>query len=807
MTDVRQRPAHGLTAAQVRERVAAGQANDVPRRSSRSVTEIVRANVFTRFNALIGTLFVLVLIFGQWQDGLFGGIIIANSAIGVIQELRAKRTLDRLAVVGETPVRVVRDGEPAELEQQEVVLGDLIMLGGGDKIVVDGTVAGSQGLEVDESLLTGEADAVRKVPGDEVKSGSFVVAGGGTFTAEKVGREAYAARLVEEASRFSLSHSELMAGINTFLKYVTWLIIPTTILLFISQFRSTDGFSDAIVGAVAGVVTMIPEGLVLMTSIAFAVGVVRLGRRQCLVQELPAIEGLARVDVLCVDKTGTLTEPGMDLDEITVLDEELPARQALAAMAAGDPDPNATMRAVKEGLDEPDPGWKVTETIPFSSARKWSGVAFDGHGSWVFGAADVLLGPDDPGRRRAEELGSTGLRVLALARVPDDSLAAPDRLDVTAKVRKAAPGGFEAGPDGEVAETVRPAALIVLRQRIRAEAPKTLEYFAEQGVAVKVISGDNPVSVGAIARSLNLPKAEHPVDARTLPADTEAMAQVLEDNSVFGRVDPQQKRAMVKALQSRGHTVAMTGDGVNDVLALKDADLGISMGSGSGATRAVAQIVLLDNSFATLPYVVGEGRRVLGNIERVANLFLTKTVYSIILAVLVGLVHVRFPFLPRHLTMISSLTIGIPAFFLALAPNLERARSGFVPRVLRFAVPAGLACGLATFAGYYLAAEYTRSPFSANSSTATLALFFLALWVLALIARPWNWWRLGLVIAMGSAFLIVLAVPWLRDFFALRPDNVRNDLTALAIAAGAAVLLTLTLRWDKWTTKPRDSSD
>ncbi|MFP3969057.1 HAD-IC family P-type ATPase [Actinomadura fulvescens] len=784
MTDVRQSPAPGLTAAQVRERVAAHQTNDVPRRSSRSAADIVRANVLTRFNALIGTLFVLVMIFGEWQDGLFGGIILANSAIGVIQELRAKRTLDRLAVVGETPVKVRRDGELAELEQREVVLGDLIVLGTGDRIVVDGTVAASQGLEVDESLLTGEADPVHKAPGDKVMSGSFVVAGGGTFTAEKVGREAYAARLVEEASQFSLSHSELMAGINRFLKYVTWLIIPTAVLLFASQLGSADTTGEAIVGAVAGVVTMIPEGLVLMTSIAFAVGVVRLGRRRCLVQELPAIEGLARVDVLCVDKTGTLTEPGMDLDEIIVLDDDLPARPALAATADADPDPNATMLAVREGLDEPAPGWEVTETVPFSSARKWSGVAFDGHGTWLFGAADVLLEPGAPGRRRAEELGSTGLRVLVLARVPDGALASPDR---------------KTGP-------VRPAALVVLRQRIRAEAPKTLEYFAEQGVAVKVISGDNPASVGAIARSLNLPKAERPVDARTLPGDLAAMADVLEDNSVFGRVGPQQKRAMVKALQSRGHTVAMTGDGVNDVLALKDADLGVSMGSGSGATRAVAQIVLLDNSFATLPYVVGEGRRVLGNIERVANLFLTKTVYSIILAVLVGLVHIRFPFLPRHLTLISSLTIGIPAFFLALAPNLERARSGFVPRVLRFAVPAGLACGIATFAGYYLATEYTRSPFAENSSTATLALFLLTLWVLALIARPWNWWRLGLVAAMGAAFLIVLAVPWLREFFALRPDNVRNDVTALAIAAGAGVLLTVALRWDKWLTRLRDPS-
>ncbi|MFC4910814.1 HAD-IC family P-type ATPase [Actinomadura gamaensis] len=861
MTDVEQAARGGLSDAQVRERVAAGQVNDVPRRTSRSVGEIVRANVLTRFNALIGSLFVLVMLFGEWQDGLFGGIIVANSAIGVVQELRAKRTLDRLAVIGEAPVRVVRDGTARDVRQHEVVRDDLIALGTGDKIVVDGPVVASSGLEVDESLLTGEADPVHKRAGDELKSGSFVVAGSGTFTAAKVGRDAYAARLTEEASRFTLTRSELMEGINRFLKYVTWLIIPVAILLFASQFRSAGGVSNAVVGAVAGVVTMIPEGLVLMTSIAFAVGVVRLGRRQALVQELPAIEGLARVDVLCVDKTGTLTEPGMDFDHLVPLDtppptapaphapdaqapktqepdtqapgaQELDARvpgaqapdtqapdartpgaqapdaqgagpadaqgadaresgaqgagaqgasggrgageRALAALAYADPDPNATMQAVKDGLDVPDPGWRREDAVPFSSARKWSGARFEGHGSWVFGAADVLLGPDDPARAKAEELGSTGLRVLALARVPDGAFADPDRLDV--------------------ASTARPALLIVLRQRVRPDAEETLAYFAKQDVTVKVISGDNPVSVGAIATSLGLPDAEHPVDARTLPSDIGDMAEVLEHNSVFGRVTPQQKRDMVAALQAGGHTVAMTGDGVNDVLALKDSDLGIAMGSGSDATRAVAQIVLLDNRFATLPHVVGEGRRVLGNIERVANLFLTKTVYSIILSVLVGLMHVRFPFLPRHLTLISSLTIGVPAFFLALAPNSERARPGFVPRVLRFAVPAGLACGVATFAGYWIATRNPESSFEEDSSSASLSLFLLALWVLVLIARPWNWWRLGLVGAMGAAFLIVLAVPWLRHFFALRPDSLGNDLDALVIAGVAGVLLTLVLK-------------
>ena len=797
-TDDDPMPSSGLTAQQVRERLEAGLTNDVPRRSSRSVGEVVRGNVLTRFNALIGSMFALVMVFGPWQDGLFGGIIVANSTIGVIQELRAKRTLDRLAVVGRAPVRVRRDGVVRELPRPQIVLDDLIVLAPGDRVVVDGEVTASSGLEVDESLLTGEADPVHKTVGEQVRSGSFVVSGSGEFTATRVGRRAYAAQLEEEASRFSLTHSELMTGINRFLRYVTWVVVPTAVLLFVSQFRSAGGVRAAVVGAVAGVVTMVPEGLVLMTSVAFAVGVVRLGRRGCLVQELPAIEGLARVDVLCVDKTGTLTEPGMDLADIVLLREDAPVRSVLAALTAADPHPNATARAVAEGLGTADPGWTVTATVPFSSARKWSGAEFAEHGAWALGAADVLLAADDPGRQRAEALGASGARILALAELPAGLLArATDGAD---------------GADGaEVTASARPVALVVLRQRLRADARATLRYFAEQGVTVKVISGDNPVSVGAIAHTLGLAGASAPVDARTLPEDPERMADVLDAHSVFGRVGPQQKRAMVKALKSRGHTVAMTGDGVNDVLAIKDADLGVSMGSGSSATRAVAQVVLLDDSFASLPHVVAEGRRVLGNIERVANLFLTKTVYAILLSVLVGLLRVRFPFLPRHLTLISTLTIGVPAFFLALAPNAERARSGFVPRVLRFAVPAGICCGTATFAGYYLATRSSGTSFEDDSSSASFALFVLALWVLALVARPWNWWRLGLVAVMGGSFLVVLAVPWLRDFFALRPANLLQDVTALTIAGLAGVLLTVVLRRDVRLTRllrrPADDGD
>ncbi|WP_171165203.1 HAD-IC family P-type ATPase [Streptomyces sp. I05A-00742] len=769
----------GLTAGEVAERVARGEVNDVPVRSSRSVTEIVRANVLTRFNAIIGVLFLIILVVGPIQDGLFGFVIVANTAIGILQELRAKKTLDSLAVIGEAKPTVRRDGESVALGTGEIVLGDVIELGPGDKCVVDGEVLETDGLEIDESLLTGEADPVLKKTGDQVMSGSFVVAGGGAFTATKVGREAYAAQLAEEASRFTLVHSELRTGISRILKYVTWMMIPTAIGLIISQLVVQEhDWREAVRRMVAGIVPMVPEGLVLLTSVAFAIGVIRLGNKQCLVQELPAIEGLARVDVVCLDKTGTLTEGGMDVSDLRLLadTEEAYVRQVLGALGESDPRPNASLQAIADAYPDGE-GWRCTGSLPFSSARKYSGAALDGpggdSGTWLLGAPDVLLREGDRALAEVEELNAQGLRVLLLARSDRE-------LD-----------------DPQVANGVRPTALVVLEQRLRPDAGDTLRYFAEQKVAAKVISGDNAVSVGAVAAKLGLPRAESPVDARKLPAEREDMGKVLDEGSVFGRVSPQQKRDMVGALQSRGHTVAMTGDGVNDVLALKDADIGVAMGAGSEATRAVAQIVLLNNSFASLPSVVAEGRRVIGNITRVATLFLTKTVYSVLLAVLVVCTRVPYPFLPRHLTLLSTLTIGVPAFFLALAPNKERAKPNFVRRVMRYSVPAGLIAGAATFATYLLARHHYSGAgaLDAETSAATLTLFLISMWVLAIIARPYTWWRILLVAAMGVAFLVVLGVPWLQRFFALKLVGTTLPWAAVGIAAASALVLEIAWRW------------
>ncbi|MFJ2234416.1 cation-translocating P-type ATPase [Streptomyces sp. NPDC087859] len=767
-------PATGLSAAEVAERIANGQVNDVPVRSSRSMADIVRANVFTRFNAIIGVLWLIMLFVAPFQDSLFGYVIIANTGIGIIQEWRAKKTLDSLAVIGEARPTVRRDGVALEVSTSDIVLDDLIEIGPGDKAVVDGVCVEADGLEIDESLLTGEADPVVKQPGDEVMSGSFVVAGGGAFRATKVGREAYAAQLAEEASRFTLVHSELRSGISTILKYVTWMMIPAATGLVITQLvvKSND-LKESIARTVGGIVPMVPEGLVLLTSVAFAIGVIRLGRKQCLVQELPAIEGLARVDTVCLDKTGTLTEGGMDVTELRPLNgsDESYVRKVLGALGESDPRPNASLQAIIDAYPDAE-DWRCTESLPFSSARKYSGATLsEGNGessTWLLGAPDVLLAADDPALAETERLNEQGLRVLLLTRAVRD-LSEP-----------------------EVAQGSRATALVVLEQRLRPDAADTLRYFAEQNVRAKVISGDNAVSVGAVAGKLGLTGAT--VDARALPTDKEGMAKALDEGTVFGRVTPQQKRDMVGALQSHGHTVAMTGDGVNDVLALKDADIGVSMGSGSEATRAVAQIVLLNNSFATLPSVVAEGRRVIGNITRVATLFLVKTVYSVLLAVLVVCWQVEYPFLPRHLTLLSTLTIGVPAFFLALAPNTERAKPHFVRRVMRYAIPGGLLAGIATFVTYLIARHhYTgEGALDAETSVATLTLFLISMWVLAIIARPYTWWRAALVASMGAGFLLVLVVPWLQDFFALKLVGVTMPWIAVGISVVAAAVLELT---------------
>jgi cation-transporting P-type ATPase E len=757
--------AGGLSSAEVAERVARGQTNAVELTTTRSVAQIVRANVFTRFNALLGGMLAIIIVVGPVQDALFGFVLIANALIGIVQELRAKRTLDRLTLLTAPRARVVRDGAATDLAVTDVVLDDLLVLQPGFQVVVDGEVVDGEGLEIDESLLTGEADPVEKDAGDEVRSGSFVAAGSGTYRATAVGPDAYAVRLARDARRFAVTRSELIDGINRILTWVTWAIVPTATLLFISQLRNASDWRHAVAGAVAGTVAMVPEGLVLLTSLAFAVAAVRLARRRVLVKELPAVEGLARVDVLCIDKTGTLTEGKLEVASVEAVAgaSDAEAAELLAALAANDPAPNSTMRAIVERAGAAPAGWTPSGSVPFSSARKWSAVAFAERGTVLLGAPDVLLARADGSSsvaERAEALAAEGHRVVLLARADAPAVSS------------------EGLPDG-----LRPVALVILGDRIRPSAEQTLRYFAEQEVRVKVISGDDPRTVGAIATRLGLEGGDRPFDARELPDDAGELAAVLEDRSVFGRVTPEQKRAMVQALQGAGHVVAMTGDGVNDALALKDADIGVAMGSGSEATRGVAQLVLLDSDFDALPPVVAEGRRVLGNIERTSGLYLTKTVYAMLLSLAVGVVGFAFPFLPRHLTLVGALTIGIPSFFLALAPNTDRFRPGFVGRVLRFAVPAGTLAAIAVFIAYAVVREEPGVTLLEARTAAVMVLTWIGLLVLSICAAPLNAWKLALIGAMAGLFLLAMVLPVTQEFFALQTPPLIVWLAAFGIAA------------------------
>jgi cation-transporting P-type ATPase E len=758
-----QTPPSGLSSAEVAERRSRGLANTEPEHTSRSVAHILRANILTRFNFILGVLLAVILAVGEPQDALFGIVLVTNALIGIAQELRAKLTLDRLAVLSAPRVRVVRDGTPREIAVGELVSGDLVTVRTGDQLVADGVVRDSAGLQADESLLTGESEPVAKQAGASLLSGSFVVAGGGDYQATGVGAEAYARKLAAEARRFAQVRSELVEGINRILRYVTWAIPPVALLLVISQLHSHENVRDTVAGTVAALVGMIPQGLVLLTSIAFGVAAITLARRQVLVQQLPAVEGLARVDVVCLDKTGTLTDGTVEFDRLIRLGDDTLAGPALGALA-DDENRNATLAAIGLAFPPPD-GWARQAAVPFSSARKWSAASFAGHGTWVLGAPEMVL-PDDQQAllSQAAGLAATGRRVLVLAR---------------------APGSL----DGEsLPDDLRAVALILLAERLRPDAAETIAFFAAQDVSIKVISGDSPRTVGAVAARAGVPHADDPVDARRLPDDPGALGQALAERSVFGRVTPHQKQAMVKALQARGHTVAMTGDGVNDVLALKLADIGIAMASGASATKAVAELVLLDGRFATLPGVVAEGRRVTANIERVANLFVTKTVWATLLAVAAGVLLLPYPFLPRHLTIIDTLTIGVPSFFLALGPNTRRYIPGFTGRVLRFAIPAGTIVAAATFAAFAVA-DAVGLPLVQRRTAATLVALLLGLCVLVLQAMPLTWRRIVLVSAVLAGFVLLFPVRVVRNFYALElPRDVLAE-TLLIGALGIGAML------------------
>jgi cation-transporting ATPase E len=789
--------APGLTAAEVAERVAAGRTNAFEADTSRTWGSIVRANVFTLFNAIVFACFAALLLLGRWQDALFGLAAIFNALIGCYQEIRAKVALDRLALLNAPRARVRRDGVEAEIAPADVVQDDVLVLRAGDQVPADATALDGQGLQVDESMLTGESDPVDKHPGDDLLSGSIVVGGRGDARATNVGADSYANQFAGEARRFSLVRSELRRGVNRVLAWVAWGIGPVALLVTNAQVQVQGGWEQALadgswqqaaVDSIAVITAMIPLGLVLLTSITFAVGAARLAREKVLVQELPAVEGLARVDTVCLDKTGTLTYGDIAFDAEHPLDADVPGwREALGWFGAA-ADANATARSLASRYPAAPQRVSARE-IPFSSRRKWSAVSFAGEpGTWVLGAPTMVF-PDAATRAvawsgpRAEngeasladaviELASTGSRTILLA-------SSPTPLDDASVAGESLPPGLD------------PVVLLTLRERVREDAAQTLAYFAAQGVDVKVISGDDPHTVAAIARELGLDVAAG-VDARTLPEDAGALADELEQHTVFGRVTPDQKKGIVTALQARGHVVAMTGDGVNDALAIKQADIGIAMNSGSAATKAVARLVLLDGRFSRLPGVVAEGRKVIANMERVSMLFLTKTAYATTIAILFGLMIMEIPFLPRQLSITDGLTIGIPAFFLALLPNAQRYIPGFLRRSLSFAIPAGITIGLALTVFSRIAGHLWEVPIEEIRTGSTIIVAILGIWVLALISLPLTWIKAAILAGMVGGLVVILNVPLAVDFFDLAWPREEALVLIGGLCAGAIVLIGIT---------------
>ena len=804
--------ATGLTPKEVVQRIESGQSNAVKTSTSRSVQDIVRANVFTLFNGIIFAAMVLVLITGSWRDAVFGFVIIINTGIGIVTELRAKRTLDKLSILVASEFLVHRDGRDVEVPHNEIVLDDLLWIRAGEQVPADGQIIQTWGLELDESMLTGESRTVRHKVGEQVYSGATAVSGMALVKVNAVGSHSYAATLTAQAKVYKKTVSDLNKGINTILKFMTFLVVPLCILLILSQIHTVGGWGtalstgewrQAVVSAVAGVVGMIPEGLVLLTSLNFAVAAMRLARHNTLVQELESVETLARVDALNLDKTGTITDGGIAFNRLVMLDSANAAAEQAATQALYDccneEQPNGTGQAVLAGLKAQGYGAGAVESrVPFSSARKWSAVRKSGE-TWYMGAPEVIIsaleGDYSSVLQRVNEYANDGNRVLLVARS-----TAP--LSPRSGLRGAVEGA-NVSDDPQLDPKAEPVALVLCSEKIREDAERTLAWFREQGVRCRVISGDNPVTVGAIARRVKLTGDHEPVamDARELPEDVNELARVLENVDVLGRVLPDQKKAIVQALHTQNHVVAMTGDGVNDALAIKEADLGIAMGNAAPATKAVAQVVLVDSKFSHLPDVVARGRQVMANMERVASLFLVKTVYSALISLGVVLTQIPYPYLPRHITYIGALTIGMPAFILALAPNTRRYIPGFLKRVVTFALPGGIATALSVLLASWTLPNVmgwdvvnNDADLSALRATSAIILFLMGVFVLARVARPLNSWRGALVAGFAAAGIIGAFIPFVANFFALiLPTG--TTLVATLIALGGAAMIFVICLW------------
>ena len=756
-------PGFGLSQEQVAARVRQGLHNGDSGIKTKTEGQIIRENVFTFFNLLNFALALAVILVGSPRSALFMGVIFSNILIGSFQGIRAKRTIDKLSLISAPRATVLRAGEKSTVAVEDVVLDDVLLLSSGNQICADATVVDGE-CEVNESLITGESDPVVKQKGDSLLSGSFVVSGSCAAQVDHVGADNYAQKIAGDAGYIKKRNSEIMDSIDFIVKIIGFAILPIGGLLFWKQyFVLHDTFQNSVVSTAAAMVGMIPEGLVLLISLAFAVSVIKLSARKTLVQDMYCIETLARVDTLCLDKTGTITEGTMQVDELVPFDghTEEEMSEILTALVGNLTDDNPTSQAIREKFPGPAP-WQASELVPFSSARKWSGAFFPGQGACVMGAGEFILGESfERIRPQVESYSSGGQRVLLLGKTQE-------------------PFG-----DKSIAGEVECLGLVLLSDKIRREAPRTLRYFADQGVDLKVISGDNAVTVANIARKAGLEHAGRYVDASTLETE-EDIRRAVKEYAVFGRVTPQQKLAFVKALKADGHTVAMTGDGVNDVLALKEADCSVAMASGSDAARTVSNLVLLDSNFASMPRVVQEGRQAINNLQRSSSLFLVKTIFSALIGVLFIFINYTYPFEPIQQTLISTLTIGLPSFILALETNRDRLKGKFILNVIRMCIPAAL-----TMTANILALCALGGPFGLThpemSTLAVILTAFTGFTMLFKVCSPFNGLRGVLFWGLLTAF--VLAFLFFGWFFSLANLTIPMLMALLPLLPFAIVLM------------------
>lgn len=724
-------PDFGLTDAQVQAQIKSGHKNTAEQSLTRSVREILRDNIFTLFNLINVVLGALVFYTGSYKNLLFLGIAFFNTAIGIIQEIRSKRQVDKMVLLAEGKINVVRNGEDVQLRPEDIVLGDIIQLGRGDQIPVDGEVVRSRGIEVDESPITGESSTISKAIGDPLTSGTYLIGGSGKMLVTKVGADTFVNHLSNEAKQGKDTSSILLNTINRIIKVLTYVIIPLGIILFVAKLYGGTGINRAILGSAAAMIGMIPEGLVLLTSMTLAVSAMHLARKKTLVRDFPAIETLARVDVICLDKTGTITSGDLKFVKAIPMMKDVPAAEVekvVAGITYGTGDGNETANAIKDAID--DPQLKTEKIIPFSSERKWSGVGFsDGH-DYVFGAPQFIFKELSPSvRAQITQNAELGYRVLAVAQV--------DNLDPRKPLNSPKLIG-----------------LILISDVIRPNAANTFQYFHNQDVDIKVISGDDPTTVSTIATQAGINRAQNSIDMTTVQDDDD-FGEIAAQNTVFGRVTPDQKKRLISGLQERKHTVAMTGDGVNDLLALRQADCGIAMASGSESTKSIADFVLINSNFDAMIDVLKEGRRVINNIERVASMYLIKTMYSVALSFIFVFFAMGYPFEPIQLTPITSLMVGIPSFFLALEPNFNKITNQFMKQVLVISTPAAVC-----IVGYIMIIEVIGLVFGLKyefTSTLCVLLTGAICWLaLLMVSRPMNRLKIGMDVLVLAAFLLII---------------------------------------------------